>query len=174
MIHRFTVILYVVVAAAGVMIGFAEDKPAISVHIACPQEEVKSGSQIKLIVVATNLSHDDVDVYKAAVDGEAEDANAIEVRDESGKLMPRIDVRSFNTGGKIHTLPKKMRVNRVGVVLKPGEKLEDFAILSNLFDLSKPGRYTVTVQGERRSDDPNSGMTLIYDKSNVLNITVAK
>jgi len=114
-----------------------------------------------------------VNLYKTpGPDGQAEDVNRIEVRDGSGNLLPRAGVQTVEIGGTLRTLPKKIRVSRKGVILKPGENLTDFTILTNLFNLSKPGIYTVTVQNGRRPEDGGSNLKLIYVKSNAITIAV--
>ena len=130
---------------------------------------------MKLVITVTNTSGQDVDLYKTpGPDGQAEDVNKIEVRDQSGNSLPRIDVQTVEIGGKLRTFPKKITKSRAGVILKPGESLKDFAILSNLFDLSKPGKYTVVAQNERRSGDSSHELNMIYVKSNMITITVTE
>jgi len=162
-----------VVAAVSVMNGVAETKDAVSVSIQCSQSEVKSGAEVKLVITVTSTSDHDVNLYKTpGPDGQAEDVNRIEVRDGSGNLLPRAGVQTVEIGGTLRTLPKKIRVSRKGVILKPGENLTDFTILTNLFNLSKPGIYTVTVQNGRRPEDGGSNLKLIYVKSNAITIAV--
>jgi hypothetical protein len=157
------------------MLSAAEDKAPVTVLIQCKQTVVKSGSEVKLLVTVTNTSDQDLDLYKTpGPDGQAENVNKVEVRDESGNILPRADVQTVNIGGKLRTFPKKIAISRAGVTLKPGESLEDFTILGNLFDLSKPGKYAVTVQNERRSGDSGHELKLIYVKSNTITITVTE
>jgi hypothetical protein len=146
-----------------------------TVLIQCPQSEVKGGTEVRLLITVTNTSDQDVDLYKTpGPDGHAEDVNKIDVRDASGNLLKRADSQIIEIGGTQHTVPKRFRISRKGVILKPGESLEDFTILSNLFDLSKPGKYTVTAQNERRSGDSSHELKLIYVKSNTITITVTE
>ena len=58
--------------------------------------------------------------------------------------------------------------------LDPGQSNEDFLILNNLFDLSKPGKYTVTVGHGLRVDVPGSDPNLMNVPSNTITITVTE
>ncbi len=175
MVRGNSFVLCGLIVVAGAMCGVAQNKTPITVLIQCPQSELKSGSEVKLLITVTNTSDQDVDLYKTpGPDGQAEDVNKIEVRDESGRALPRADVQTVRIGGKLRTFPKKIIKSRAGVILKPGESLKDFAILSNLFDLSKPGKYTVTAQNERRSVDSSHELNLVYVKSNTITITVTE
>jgi hypothetical protein len=172
-----TFVLAAIAAVFGVAAntGAAENKEPVSVSIQCPQSEVKSGAEVKLFITVTNTSDQDVHVFKApGADGHAEDENKIEVRDETGNLLPRADVEIAEIGGRQHKIPKRIKISRAGVLLKPGENLTDFSILSDLFDLSKPGTYTVTAQNERRSEDESPDLNFIYAKSNTITITVTE
>jgi hypothetical protein len=107
---------------------------------------VKSGVSIRLDITVTNISDQPISFYKArGADGQAEAANSFEVRDASGNQLRRIDGHTVWIHGEAHSMLPPI-LSRKGVLLKPGETLDDFAILSNLFDLSKPGKYTITAQ----------------------------
>ena len=161
-------------AVSCAMYSAAEDKAPVTVSIQCPQSEVRSGSEVKLLITVTNASEQNITLYKLpGDDGQAEAANKIEVRDSSGNLLPRIDGQKVMIGGTQRMMPKRW-ISRKGVILKSGESLEDFTILSSIFDLSKPGKYTITVQNERRSDGPEHELKLIYVKSNIITITVTE
>jgi len=175
MIHGNSFVLCAVIVVASSMYSVAEDKAPITVSIQCVQPVVKSGSEVKLLITVTNKSDQDVDMYKTpGPDGHAEDVNKIDIRDASGNLLKRVDFQIVEIGGVQHKLPKRIRISRAGIILKPGASLDDFAILSNLFDLTKPGKYTVEVQNERRSGDSSHELNLIYVKSNTITITVTE
>jgi len=59
-------------------------------------------------------------------------------------------------------------VSRIQKTLKPNETLEESAVVSDLFDMSLPGKYTIKF---KRSDPLNSHVKLI---SNAVEIQVAK
>jgi len=174
---RAGILAFVIATASAVsaseILGVAQEPPPVTVLIQCQPSEVKSGSEVKLFITVSNTSDQDVHLYKTpGPDGQAEDVNKIEVRDEVGNKLSRSDVQTVEIGGKLRTFPKKMKVSRKGGIVKPGESLSDFAVLSNLFDLSKPGHYTVTVRNERRSGDLGPEMKLIYASSNTITLTV--
>ena len=174
MIRGYSLMLCSAIAAVSTTCSLAEDKPPISVSIQCPQSEVKSGTEVKLLITVTNTSESDVEVYKApGPDGQAEAVDKIEVRDASGNLLPRIDGQTVVIGGAKHTIPRRW-MSRKSVLLAPGGRLVDFTILSNLFDLSKPGQYTVIVRNERRADGSGPDLKEVYSTSNKITITVTE
>jgi hypothetical protein len=130
---------------------------------------VKTGTEVRLDITVTNVSDQPISVYH--VSGEAKAVNKIEVRDASGNALPRIDGRTMLIHGKSHYLPKQW-LSRKGVVLKPGETLEDFSILSKIFDLTKPGRYAVVATQRIRKGESEPIPGWIETTSNALYITV--
>jgi len=60
-----------------------------------------------------------------------------------------------------------MMLSEALVPLKPGEKLEEDAVLNKLFDISSPGKYLVKVS-RPVSDDPKDGGV----ESNEISISV--
>jgi hypothetical protein len=172
MTRAYSFVIVSIIAMAGFGKAIAEDAVPVSVSIQSPVSEVKAGSEVKLIITVTNTSDHDVMLYKATgQDGQAEAVNKIDVRDESGALQPRIDGQMVEIGGAKHIVPKRW-MSRQGIRLKAGEKLEDFTRLSNLFDLSKPGKYAVTVRHEMRADSSGPDLKLIYATSNTITIRV--
>jgi hypothetical protein len=131
---------------------------------------VKAGTEIKLEITVANVSDRPISVYQ--VSGEAEAVNKIEVRDTSGSVLPRIDGRTMMISGKPHYLPKQW-LSRKGVVLKPGETLEDFSILSKMFDLTKPGKYAIVAKHWIRKGESEPIPGWIGATSNTIYITVA-
>jgi hypothetical protein len=89
MIRRHSLALRGVIVVASVMNGVAEENGNVSISIQCPQSEVKSGSEVKLLVTVTNASGGNLNAHMFE-NGHAGDAVKIEVGDESGKLLPRI------------------------------------------------------------------------------------
>lgn len=144
----------------------------LAIHTNTPT--VKSGTPVRLDITVTNTSDQPICFYKyPGPDGTAEAANSFEVRDASGNRLRRTDGRTVWIHGVPHTLLHGWPSRR-GVDLKPGETLDDFAILSNLFDLTKPGRYAVTARQYVPFVHPGAKPTGISAGSNTIEITVTK
>lgn len=152
----------------------AQQESPIAASISTPTPTIKSGAELKVYVAITNTSDYTVRIYKAlGPDGQAEAANHIDVYDAGGKQLSRIDGPAIQMNGQTRHLPKRW-ISRTTDEVKPGESSKDFLILSNLFDLSKPGKYTVTLRHEMRSDDSDPNLKLVYATSNTIAITVTE
>jgi hypothetical protein len=162
-----------VLAAALQTVCFAQGKSPISVSITTPAPVAKIGEAIKVDVTVKNTSDRSVKLYKAlGPDGQAEAANQIDVLDGDGKKLPRIDGLAVEVRGQIYH--RQMPMSRTMIRLDPGQSNEDFLILSSLFDLSKPGKYTVTVGHGLRVDVPGADPYLLNVPSNTITITVTE
>lgn len=146
----------------------------VTLSISAPSTVLKVGEQVRLEVIAKNSSGQMVKIYTASGKpngGEAEDYNGIDVRDAQGKMLPRIDGRPITrrdgtimrTHGLFSLRP---------VALAPGEQFRDFTVLNRLFDLTKPGTYTVTVKQEIRLDNAVPEPMRATSTSNTLTITI--
>lgn len=167
-----TIAVYALFAMALHVNCTAQQKSPISASISTPTPVIKSGTEVKVHVTITNNSDHTVRLYRAlGPDGQAEAANQVDVYNDAGKKLSRIDGRAIQIQGQTHYLPKKW-VSRTTVLVEPGQSCDDFLILSNLFDLSKPGKYTVSLRHEMRADDSDPNVNLIYATSNTITITV--
>lgn len=122
----------------------AQEPPA-TLQIQMPESKLASGTPIRLDVIAKNIATDDLLVWKASPqdDGEAEAYIYVQVRDAAGKSLLRIDGTTIVVNGKKYVRPKSW-FTRKGIIVAPEHELRDFLVLSNLFDLSKPGNYSVS------------------------------
>jgi len=162
------------VAIAFTMNASGQNESPVQISIRTETPTIKRGSEIKLQIVLSNVSDHPVDIYTASGTGggEAEDDNGIYVRDASGSLTPRVDGRSVTrSDGKLIRM-RSGPSSRRGVTLQPGEQFRDFTILSHLFDLGKPGVYTVTAKQDIRLDQASPQPTLATATSNTIQITV--
>ncbi|MGA2834638.1 MAG: hypothetical protein ABSE55_16340 [Terracidiphilus sp.] len=151
----------------------AQVKSPITVSITTPTLVTKTGEAIRVNVTVTNTSDHSVKLYKAlGPDGQAEVANQIDVLDADGKKLSRIDGLAVQVRRQIYH--RQMPMSRTMIRLDPGQSNEDFLILNNLFDLSKPGKYTVTVGHGLRVDVPGSDPNLMNVPSNTITITVTE
>ena len=123
----------------------------------------------------TNVSTRDLHIDKASErdDGQAEAYISLEVRDSSGRLLPRTDGQTFVKNGKKYTIGK-IWLSRWGVNLGPNQGLQDFLVLSNIFDLSKPGNYTVSAKAEIRAPDSGPEIKWIEAASNRIELILVR
>jgi len=153
------------------LLGQSSAEFTLAIH--ADTSAVKSGAPVRLDIRVTNISDHPICFYKyPGPDGTAEAANSFEVRDASGNSLRRIDGRTVWIHGEPHTLLHGWPSRR-GVILKPGETLDDFALLSNLFDLTRPGRYTVTARQSVPFVHPGAKPSGIIAASNTVEITVS-
>jgi len=153
--------------------ALAQQTPPVTLSIQADTTAVKVGERIKLRVSITNSSGQALVVDKASSsDGQAEAYTTVEVRDFSGKPLSRIDGQTFVKNGKSYVIPRAW-TTRKGVTVGPGEDLIDFLQLSNLFDLSTPGVYTVAANVEIRVPGTGTEIKWIGAKSNTIQIAVA-
>ena len=136
----------------------------VTVSITTPEKAVKSGSEIRVNITVTNNSDETVRTPKVlGLDrqgGQPESANGIDVTDSKGQPLRRLP-------GHQSWLSQALKA------LKPGDSDEDFLILTKLFDLSKPGQYTVGVRHEiMEPDESEDGFKRIFVPSNSISITV--
>ena len=148
-------------------------KPAATLQIQLHEKEFKSGAAIRLDVIVTNLSGEDLRIWKvsAQVDGQAEAYLSVNVCDSEGKPLSRIDGVTIERNGKKYRIGKAW-ITRKGVMLSTNHELRDFLSLSALFNLSKPGTYTASAAAD--IPEPYSGPEIkwIVAKSNKVSFEV--
>lgn len=156
--------LVAILVLTGLMLtsnAFAKRRGAVQVSIHASPSRAVSGQEIKLFVSVKNRSDSYISVVMRPP-GHVEDTVEIEVYGPDGKTVPRIPLRTYYLGS--------------GPLLGPRKTWTDYAILTNLFDLSKPGRYRVRVKADWVSawgpSDGKSGARDIDVKSNTITFTV--
>lgn len=164
--------VFVLLTAALPAIAVAQQRSPITVSIMTPTPVTKSGTDVRVNITVTNTSGHAVKLYKAlGPDGQAEAANQVDVYDGEGKKLPRVDGRTMHVRGETYHLPKQW-ISRKKILVETGQSSDDFLVLSNLFDISKPGEYAVSVRQEMRTDDSDPDVKLIYATSNRITVTV--
>ena len=127
------------------------------------QTVVKAGSMIVVAVRKTNISNHEID--KGSCVGDASGYRCggyYDVRDSRGKLVdPRKPRMNFIGGGPGHLIGTKDNV------LQPGESNIDRDDVSEAFDMSKPGTYTIQLW-QHVANDPKSDVV----RSNIFTVTV--
>jgi hypothetical protein len=150
----------VLLAAIWPIICVAQQNFPVKVSIGTPTPMVKSGADIKINVAVTNISDHNVRLIRSP-DGHAEAINQIEIYTAEGNKLPRLH------GTQTWLSLKK-------TLLKPGAVLNAYLILTQLFDLSEPGKYTVVIRHEMHLDTTGPKPTRIFVPSNTLTITVTQ
>jgi hypothetical protein len=122
---------------------------AATLEIQMPESRFTARNTIRLDVIVKNFSTEDLHVWKAdpIANGEAEAYTFAEVRNAKGEVLPRTDGLIVEIDGKKSMHPKSW-LTRKGATIRRHEELHDFLLLSNLFDLSKPGTYTVSASAD--------------------------
>jgi hypothetical protein len=117
-------------------------EPWFSVTISTPKTSVNVASNLKLKVVFVNNTEQDIRYPGAGGPGRSGPVFDIDVRDSGDKPVPETPY-----GLKMHG--KDTHGWRGGSVFAgtahPGDKIEEELILSEEYDMSKPGDYTVQV-----------------------------
>jgi hypothetical protein len=133
--------------------------PPFSISISAEKNIVRAGSDVFIQIQMTNTSNHSIDCTRVASNG-LDKAYEYELRDKSGAVINAIPRKHPEIGEPFSAWP---------CVLKPGESTtKDDALISKLFDLSKPGRYVVQVSRLIAGEHKEQGVT----KSNSITITV--
>lgn len=134
------------------------DLEPFSIQINTSKQTVKAGSAVSIQILMTNTGSHEVDCTSTPKD-DLDRAYQYDVRDSSGQTVAAVErnVPEESNGG--WGRPRS---------IKPGETCEAFGeFISNSYDLSKPGTYSIQVS-RRISSDPKDGVV----KSNIITITV--
>ena len=138
-----------------------ESATAYAIAVTVPQTSFTSGSPIAIHMVVTNGSRQRIWVLCPLED------TRYSVWDNRGHLARRkvSTVILIDRHGQ-HTVGRRVHIPRgVWRALQPGQTVEDAALISDAYDLSRPGQYFI--QASRA--DPETGD---ISKSNVVSITV--
>jgi hypothetical protein len=162
--------LYRLVVAAAVVLGthmgVTQTKPAssgaspeFSLHLSPAQQQIKAGSEIRIGVEVVNVTDHTISYSIARTDGKrwSELTYRVMVHDVQGVSPPLADM------GRAISSPEYRFSSGFGS-LGVGQSVKDFMIISELYDLTRPGTYEVTIQG---SDVKGTGVN-----SNPITITV--
>jgi len=121
--------------------------PVLSITLHAEHDQVPTGSPVPMTILQTNKSDHEVclgrDVHGSDI--------VVEATNENGK--PATDKRPHYRNGRfdpagatISEIHHHVMGNAVWITLKPGETYSYPIDVSQLYDLSKPGRYAVTVE----------------------------
>ncbi len=143
------------------------DQP-FSIAISTATPVIKVGSELRVAIKLTNTTDHTITSERTVSSQTAEFSYSIEVFDSSGKSPPETAYflcYHFIGGDATHVCARI--ASFIQFPLKPGESLDDEALITNLYDLHIPGKYLIQVS---RSDFDNPNSKAI--KSNILAVTV--
>jgi hypothetical protein len=141
--------------------------PNLSITISTPDEVVKAGSEVKVKVLFTNSSDQVISMSHTLAPNPGEVDNWIDVRDENGKLAPQTQYGKKIKGDE-STPPAATNASSMAVEMKPGETARAHIQVTKLFDLSRPGKYTIQVDRFDRLENGSGA----WAKSNIITVTV--
>jgi hypothetical protein len=136
-------------------------------------DTVKAGSPVTLLVTLTNKSDKDIRVMLSGAG--AEGTYKVEVRDEKGNLAPDTRLGILWNG---HVDPKDFE--RLGLteseilhggsivyyLLRAGESITQSLVATALYQMNKPGKYTIRIRKDKSQDDE------VFVQSNTITVTV--
>jgi len=135
-----------------------------ALSIRAKHDEFRVGEEIRIEIVLKNISAQPL--LAAPVIPTAETSYRAYVQDEKGNSAPETRLSRQLRSDKDEAGRETVTVFETGPVgyLQPGESTKEEIILGRLYDLSRPGKYTVRVQALRDVDG--------VAKSNPVSITV--
>ena len=134
------------------------NNPPFKIAITTESPTVVAGSDVWIKVSLTNTSDHDVNegaMYITEIN--LDSTFRFEVRDERGKLVPK----------RTYPHPELRTGYPVNRSISPGQTFTQEQRVSALYDMRKPGKYTIQVS-RRASDNPKDGEL----KSNLVTVTV--
>lgn len=134
------------------------NNPPFKIAITSETPTVVAESDVWIKVSLTNTSNHDLDDSGGYLTRIDLDPNfRFEVRDERGKLIPK----------RTYPHPELRTGYPVNRSISPGQTFTQEQRVSALYDMRKPGKYTIQVS-RRASDNPKDGEI----KSNIVTVTV--
>jgi len=138
-----------------------------SVTLHAPNSPVKSGSELRLRVTVTNTSdHNVLFVRSPGIVPHEEMNYQIEIRDERGKTPP-ITAFSRELNEKHHGWGSYL-----SYALEPGKSLEEDLVITQLYALREPGKYTIKLARGKRPVWQDLKQDTV--KSNTITVTVTR
>ena len=159
------------VAAAQCLPTKEGTQPRFSIIISAPQPQAVAGALITVKVSMTNKSDRDISIWRE--NGEQGGrVYKVDVHDDTGKTATETKLGFVLNGHADRSQLSALSLDDLHlgfsgacVVLKSGKTLTDEVNVSRLYDLSKPGKYSIQLS---RLDE-GSGT---FVKSNTLNVAV--
>ena len=167
-----------VVAVAGTLAATMalSGQSDFSITVSTAANTVKAGSDLKIDMIETNLMDHPIQVGLIAKANIAVlDSNGNPVRD-----VPPVLIKHPAENGKPEWMETYLpQVGTRLIDLGPGKTIKDQFVVTKLFDLSNPGKYTIQVRSldekTARDGDTRDGVHVVTGtlvKSNTLTVTV--
>jgi hypothetical protein len=138
----FRIFIIIIFSLSTVSI-YADDQ-LFSLTIVAPYQSLKSGAELRLRITVKNISGRPIAFIRSPGSVPEEGFRyAIEVRDDQGRLAPISEY--------VRELKKKATgtfESRYARWLKPGESFEDEVTTTKFYDLTRPGKYAISVSRE--------------------------
>src|SRR5260370_17289872 len=107
------------------------------IAISSPQQSIASGAEVRVEITLKNTSNREISISKSNGRSQAEFSFVVDAHDDNGKPAPDTEY-----GRRVMRRETKKRTvlfwSEIFLTLKPGEILQDEAIVSKLYDLSRP------------------------------------
>lgn len=164
-VHHFLLCTAFFICVAGG--GSSAIGQVFSLTIEPPTGPLKVGAEVRLQVTVKNIWNRAIDFITSP--GQIPDDGLmydIDVRDEQGRAAPR----SAAVRNRDPHVPVNLG-SRFSRSLQPGESFVDEVVVTRFFDLSKPGKYSISV---RRGMPPRQSLGSATVKSNAITISVVK
>ena len=160
---RTVLVVLVILISAVLTFGHRPSvKQPFEIRISAESQSVKVGSSAMISVRLTNNSNRSLDLSGTFYDLTGQDSNFIfEVRDQRGRMVAkRTYPHAELAGGKAI----------LGRVVNPGGTLTENQDVARIYDMTRPGKYTVQVSRPVSFTDKNAQVV----KSNEITITVIR
>lgn len=176
MAHRSIILFLATFLAASAMASAqctrpAGGPPSISLQLLRVRGEFPVGVPVRVTVVMTNQSDRDFSIWR---DNDKDVQYGVDVKDAGGKSPKDTKFGFYHNG---HVDLSKLDIGQIDarylkgsgacVNFRPGATFRDTINVSKLYDLNRPGKYSVQVQ----TGDPSSGNSV---KSNTIMVTVVQ
>ena len=158
-------LLAIALAASSAMHSQASQAPFI-LTLSSTKKVINTALEARLEIVLRNTSDHEFSITKANTENQAETQYTIDVRDGRGHPV------ALSEHGRIRlnrSPTSRLTISEVVYSVKPGETLTDVAVVTELYDLSQPGKYTIRVSREIPREFGKGTV-----KSNPVTITVTK
>jgi hypothetical protein len=146
-------------------------EPPFSLAITAAESPVKAGSPVVVKVVMRNRSDHDISVYRDNSSDQGGFTYNVSALDETGASAPETKfgktVMNHETAQEQAQEPSVLFSSGGEINLAVGEAIKDRVDVTKLYDLHRPGRYSIQIQ---RFDLE----TKSYVKSNKITVTVAE
>jgi hypothetical protein len=153
-------------AVCGTAVAQSTVAASISITIATDQNNVQTGSEIKVAILLKNVSHNEIGIAKLLGGNRGDSFCALKVRDHNGNVPPKTELlREFEEHGTVNGQIALPMGSVFEQTVKPSESIKDWTVVSNIYDLTKPDRYRIQCQG---FDEESKTVA----KSNTITVTV--